>query len=430
MNNKQSAPAELEVAVPGEKRHDIIRRQLKRIQDSHAFCNSARAKEFLSYVIENVLEGRMEQLKERSIGVSLFHRAPTYVTGEDPIVRVKAAEVRKRLAQYYSEDESVPEVKIEIPVGSYVPKFHWRPVTEPEVPPAKAEVVEEVVPRDAPRIKHRGWQIAVAASVLVILGVVLATTIRKQAGEKSQFDQFWAPVFSSGQSVLICLSSPVTYAINSKLFALAGPARQGMYDSQVKRDSTPLQLDPDTPLRWKDLTPLVDYAVNKDDVYVAAELTELFARIHKGSQVRIGHDFNYEDLRNSPAVLVGAFDNPWTMRVDTELPILFQEPGMIVERGGQGRVWRMEGDKRGTRDFAIIARLRNSKTGQFLMIAAGIGMVGTQAAGRFVSRQGDLDTALRIAPKGWQDKNIEMVIESDVIEDSASPPRVVALKTW
>ena len=430
MNYQQSAPAELEVPVPDEKQHDVIRREQKRIQDSHAFCNSPRAKEFLSYVIENVLEGRIEQLKERSIGVNLFHRAPTYVTGEDAIVRVKAAEVRKRLAQYYSEDESAPEVKIEIPVGSYVPKFHWRPITEPEVSPVKAEVVEEVARRNAPRTKFRGWQIVVAASVLVILGVMLATAIQKLAREKSQFDQFWAPVFSSGQSVLICLSSPVTYAINSKLFALASPAQQVMYDSQVKRDSTPLQLDPDTPLRWKDLTPLVDYSVNKDDVYVAAELTDLFARIHKESQVRIGHDFNYEDLRNSPAVLVGAFDNPWTMRVDTELPILFQEPGIIVERGGQARVWRMEGDKRGTKDFAIIARLRNSKTGQFLVIAAGIGMVGTQAAGRFISRQGDLDTALRTAPKGWQDKNIEMVIESDVIEDSASPPRVVALKTW
>src|ERR1035437_2305098 len=124
MNYQQSAPAELEVPVPDEKQHDVIRREQKRIQDSHAFCNSPRAKEFLSYVIENVLEGRIEQLKERSIGVNLFHRAPTYVTGQDAIVRVKAAEVRKRLAQYYSEDESAPEVKIEIPVGSYVPKFH------------------------------------------------------------------------------------------------------------------------------------------------------------------------------------------------------------------------------------------------------------------------------------------------------------------
>lgn len=430
MNHQQSAPAGVEVLGPDDKRHAVIRQQLKRIQDSHAFCNSARAKEFLSYVIENVLEGRIEQLKERSIGVSLFHRAPTYVTGEDPIVRVKAAEVRKRLAQYYSEEESAPEVRIEIPVGSYVPKFHWRPIIEPEVPPAKAEVMEEVVRHDAPRIKFRGWQIAVVASVLVILGVALATTIRKEAREKSQFDQFWAPVFSSGQSVLICLSSPVTYAVNSRLYKLVTPERQGMYDSQVNRDNTPLQLDPETPLQWKDLTPLTDYSVNKDDAYVAAELTGLFERIHKGSQVRIGRDYTYEDLRNSPAVLVGAFDNPWTMRVGSELPILFREPEGIVERGGQGRVWRMEGDKRGTRDFAIVARLRNSKTGQFLVIAAGIGMVGTQAAGRFVSRQGDLDTALRTAPKGWQDKNIEMVIESDVIEDSASPPRVVALKTW
>src|ERR1035437_10977580 len=81
MNYQQSAPAELEVPVPDEKQHDVIRREQKRIQDSHAFCNSPRAKEFLSYVIENVLEGRIEQLKERSIGVNLFHRAPTYVTG-------------------------------------------------------------------------------------------------------------------------------------------------------------------------------------------------------------------------------------------------------------------------------------------------------------------------------------------------------------
>jgi hypothetical protein len=192
-----------------------------------------------------------------------------------------------------------------------------------------------------------------------------------------------------------------------------------------------LQLDPGTPLKWKDLTALVDYSVNKDDAYVAADLSVLFTQIHKSSQVRIGQDFTYEDLRNAPAVLIGAFNNPWTMRVASELPFGFREQdGIIVERGGQGRAWRMEGDKRGTKDFAVVARVLNSKTGQFLVIVAGTGMAGTEAAGKFVSDQKEFETALRTIPHGWQEKNLEIVIESDVIDGSASPSRVVAVKTW
>src|SRR6185437_3987438 len=75
---------------------------LRRIQTSRAFGNSARAKEFLSYVVHHGLQGHTEFLKERSIGIHLFHRSPTYVTSDDPIVRVKAAEVRRRLTQYYA----------------------------------------------------------------------------------------------------------------------------------------------------------------------------------------------------------------------------------------------------------------------------------------------------------------------------------------
>jgi hypothetical protein len=57
-------------------------------------------------------------------------------------------------------------------------------------------------------------------------------------------------------------------------------------------------------------------------------------------------------------------------------------------------------------------------------------MVGTEAAGRFVSRQTDLDAALRNIPAGWQAKNLEMVLESDVIDGSASTPQVVAVRSW
>src|ERR1017187_7333560 len=116
-------------------RHTEILAQLAQIQNSPAFRNSARSKEFLSYVVEQVLAGHPENLKERSIGVNLFHRAPSYDTGDDPIVRVKAGEVRRRLAEYYAAEEHAPGLQIELPVGSYVPKFHWRTEPPPPAPP-------------------------------------------------------------------------------------------------------------------------------------------------------------------------------------------------------------------------------------------------------------------------------------------------------
>jgi len=414
--------------LPGENLNAAILEQLRRILDSHAFCNSPRTKEFLSYVVEHGIKGRTELLKERLIGVNLFHRAPSYATSDDPIVRVKAGEVRRRLAQYYAEGEHEHEIQIEIPVGSYIPTFQWKN-SEHSMPIVPTPTPD--VPGNTPQPKNRLRAFWIAATLFILLGVVATMAIRRHIQQKSPFQEFWAPVFASEQPVLICLAAPVSYAVSQALYSKPGQALPGVYDSPVKRSSTPLQLDPNTPLKWKDLSALVDYSVNKDDAYVAADLSTLFAQIHKSSQVRIGSDFTWEDLRSAPAVLIGAFDNSWTMRVGTELPFDFREQDeTIVERGGQGRTWRQEGDKRGTKDFAVVARVLNSKTGQFLVIVAGTGMVGTEAAGKFVSSQKEFETALRTIPNGWQAKNLEVVIESDVIDSSASSSRVVAVKTW
>ena len=427
---RQESAAIGEQPSPGGARRAVILEQLTRIQNSHAFGNSSRTKEFLAYVVEHALDGHNEPLKERSIGMDLFHRAPTYATGDDPIVRVKAAEVRRRLAQYYAEEGHSPEVRIEIPVGSYNPKFHWR--SSENSKPSASEPLAIQEPAEPSKLRVR--KIVVSAAVFAILGIVVMVGIRRHSHQESSLDEFWAPLFTTGQQVLICLPSPVAYEFSSDVYRKAGPARQELYDSHVKRDNTPLQLEPDTPLKWKDTVAVADFFVNKDDAYVAVGLSGLFSRIQKPSQVRIGHDFTFEDLRNSPAVLIGAYDNPWTDRMMSDGPFVFREQDnvqWIEETGSQGRVWRQEAEGREARkDFAIVARLVNSKTGQFLVFVGGVGMVGTQAAGRFVSRQADLDAALRTAPAGWQGKNLEVVLETDVIDGTASPPRVVAMKTW
>ncbi len=120
-----------------EVQRAAIRRELQKILSSPAFRTSKRSQQFLSYVVQHSLEGQTELLKERSIGAELFERPISYATGEDAVVRVLAVDVRKRLAQYYHERSSSSQVRIELPVGSYVPEFRWNspvPPAEPETP--------------------------------------------------------------------------------------------------------------------------------------------------------------------------------------------------------------------------------------------------------------------------------------------------------
>ncbi len=74
-------------------------------------------------MVRQTLAGYQEELKERTIGVEAFGRQPGYDLNADPVVRVTAGEVRKRLAQYYDEPEHLEELRIELRPGSYVPDF-------------------------------------------------------------------------------------------------------------------------------------------------------------------------------------------------------------------------------------------------------------------------------------------------------------------
>ena len=102
-----------------------VREALERVLASHAFKKSEQCQRFLRYVVEH--RGEPELLRERSIGVEVFGRKPDYDTAEDPIVRVRATEVRKRLAQAYGESGKDDEVRFEIPAGSYRVELHWSP---------------------------------------------------------------------------------------------------------------------------------------------------------------------------------------------------------------------------------------------------------------------------------------------------------------
>src|SRR5205807_9497500 len=69
-------------------------RQLRSMLESPVFHGSKRCKQFLEYICEKSLAGEADTLKERTIAVEVFGRAPQSDLGEDTIVRVGAREVR------------------------------------------------------------------------------------------------------------------------------------------------------------------------------------------------------------------------------------------------------------------------------------------------------------------------------------------------
>ena len=106
-----------------EEDRRAIREQLDRLLASPVFMRSKGCSNLLIYVVSQSLTGAAEGLKERTIGVNAFGRAPAYDTASDHVVRSTAGEVRKRLAQYYMEPGRAGEIRIDIPSGSYIPQF-------------------------------------------------------------------------------------------------------------------------------------------------------------------------------------------------------------------------------------------------------------------------------------------------------------------
>lgn len=108
---------------------DTVRQQLARIIADSSFGQTCRLSRFLTYVVEETLEGRADRIKAYPIGLFVFDRGENFDPQNDSIVRVEAARLRSKLSNYYADKGSDDPVIIEIPVGKYLPQF--RPNEKP-----------------------------------------------------------------------------------------------------------------------------------------------------------------------------------------------------------------------------------------------------------------------------------------------------------
>jgi hypothetical protein len=432
-----------------DKAKEVILLELERILKSQPFRTSARSKQFLSYVVRNSLNGHFENLKERTIGVEVFQRDQEYATGDDPVVRVNAGEVRRRLEQYYYAAPIDTPVRIEIPIGSYVPEFRWtsEATAEEERPRAPdTQITDEHVDAaldNPPLVQLRKsrrwiWLAAASGSALVLLAIFIVTGLRNRKQAETALDLFWSPVFNTSRPVLICLAKPVVYRPTDDLYKKYSQSHPGTFQTIFQQLDEELPLDPSDKLAWKDMQVSPEFGLATGDVSAGFSIASLLAQKGKASALRIGSNCSFEDLRDSPSVVIGAFNDRWTMQMASNLHFAFQwDPGTqssprIKENIPSGRAWISEVGPhfQYSVDYGIVTRLVDSDTGKLLISIGGLRTAGTQAAGELISDPEYLDEALRNAPKEWSRKNVQIVVQTKVTDAVPGPPQVVATYFW
>jgi hypothetical protein len=401
-----------------EERAAIQEQVGRLLADSH-FSQSRRFPSFLRYVVEKTLAGQEDALKERTLGVEIFGRRADYDTASDPIVRVTAAEIRKRIAQYYQDPGHESELRVSLPPGSYIPQFHWPETAKQNggsqaaiIPLTPALVVDEPLKEEAQRVSRPRWLWAATALVVALLCV--GGAYLWESAQRSPLNFFWGPVIHSNEPVLFCVADQSEYSAIS-LRDAQDPTRQTL----LKDNLTAIVID--------DLNPII-------------RLAGLLQSSGKKYSLKGEGVTDLTDLRNGPTIFVGAFDNAWTLRLTQPLRYHFaNNPDMtefrIVDSTDPSHSrWVINRLQQMTtndyRDFAIVARFTDSTTGKLAIVAAGVGRGGTRVAGEFLTEPANLAQLERAAAREGNKKNMEVVLSTQIIDGQPGTPKVEASYFW
>lgn len=109
---------------PTHQIHDADKRAaLEQVLCSATFLRASQVKNFLRYICEMEFAGRASALHEYLIGVEALGRPTAYSTDDDSSVRRRAYALRQKLEEVYAKELIDAPIRIEVPKGSYVPRF-------------------------------------------------------------------------------------------------------------------------------------------------------------------------------------------------------------------------------------------------------------------------------------------------------------------
>jgi hypothetical protein len=416
---------------------DTILLELQEVLTSPHFCNSKRYPALLKYVVENTLAGNAELLKERTLGVEVFDRAPSYDTNTDTVVRYTAGEVRKRLSLYYHELDRKPAIRISLPPGSYIPEFlpaheenqavgttnsafgsasrpedesagttdphsHWA-ATESGRPTIDTLQASQVAaPPGGMAVRQRRWRVAIALTVALLI-FALAGWRYRAAHPGTPLDSFWAPVLHGQSSVLVCIGGSVFSQSHLSGVDTAGKDIQYPF-------------------------------VSMQSASAIADITSIADRSGATTQLQAAATTPLTELRDRPVILLGGYNNQWSMRLLDPLPFHFDQASVesIVDTAPPHARWERDPSLpySSADDYALVARFRNTTTGNWVIVLAGIGRNGTEAAAQFATSPRYMQLLRDRIGSDLTNRNVEVVLKVNVVDGKTGAPSILAVRAW
>ena len=445
-------PGEERDFVPGEElSHTEVLRQLDRIATSTYFKHSKRYPSFLRFVVEHTLAGNTDVLKERTLGTEVFARPSEYDTNADPIVRVTAGEIRKRIAQYYQAPGHEHELRIDLPLGSYVPRFlaasaaaqlsehegadrhqglpalhasadgHEAPVGE-HSPAAIDPDTAQSAQRAAEYARRIRVMLFSGLALLLLLGIAVVSVnyVRTQAATHALRD-FWEPILSSKSPVLIVMG---VHTLDNK-----GDSLPTVPTGDITNPANDPKQNVLSTMEYDDMVPV-------SDIVSYSKLTNLLTQNSHLYQTKSSTTTTFQDLQHGPVVLVGGLDNIWAIRLTSGLRYRFFSAGTskygIRDSKDPARVWTVDYLQpvlNNSRDYAVVASYFDPMIEQRVLIAAGVGKNGTVAATDFLTVEKYMNDWSSAAGQPRK-QNVELVLETEILDGQPGPPHVLASYTW
>ena len=414
-----------------EIEYAAIADETERILADPAFKSSKRCMSLFRRLIDRALAGDLDGTKERTLGVEVFGRDPDYDTATDPVVRVTANEIRKRLGQWYQEPDHAHSVRIRLVAGSYLPQFEFKPLVEaPEIheeapaaehPEPHADSTEPAGHTEPPGAIPGGragkMRLLWAASALAIL--IAAALILRSGLFTSYESLIWAPLTRQSGVLTLCISDE----------DWVGDAQAKGIDptALVARviDSREVPTKPNTPV-FASTFPVID-------AFLANKITNRIALHGKQTILRRSSELSFDDLRHEPVVIIGGF-NPWSLMLLSKLrfsvrvdPVLHQK-WIRDAQSPSSRSWTVaDSMEHADVDYAIVSRFRDPETGQWILSIGGLWPLGTISACSLLT---DSEYAYLLPRAFHTEQNAQLVLKTNVINGVPGPPQIVAVYTF
>jgi hypothetical protein len=401
---------------------DEVRRELESVLLSPIFARTDRLQRFLQYVCERTLNGEASAINEYLIGNVVFQRGPDYSPNEDSVVRRQAHTLRRKLQEYYEEEGRNSSIRIELPVGRYVPMFRRR---EADVgpPPTPVDAPLEVPARPAgpdigvaSGVRPRRWVWMAAggsAIVLFLAGWVaaLATHPDRLSRLDSPVAEIWGDWLRDPEGMVICFSNPLSAGMKylpEPLPPDTVPKHVPLNDEQAAFVRQAIHLGSGGYLY---LGPGFAQA-KMGEAIGAASLTALFAKAGAPVRTTQSRFVTWDDLPRMNLIVMGSDDvNRW---VD---PLLEHHPfGTVATSAAQPRAilntkpepgekseYRVEyapDQVELLRQYVLISMIPGVDGRRKLLLISGLGTQATQSAAEFLTTNTSLGELLAALRKG------------------------------